>query len=291
MAPAAAKGRAKQMHALAAELQAEWGVVTETSYDGRAWMVSWSNGPVTMRGTVATRAPRLGLDPDAIRLCRLVQDDAMPVQAVRLGRAGQLPLSGRPAAVARAIELAGEQTDYPERPADDTEAALAGRLAAETAAQPDTRWVDANSIAELICRQGGIGWLLAPLDSTPDGAGMALNSLDAALAVLTAAYASGQVRQNWVERGTLMDASSALAAVRADPAPVSKTACAGLTVLREEMKKLERAELDLLDAARCAGGTWAQISIALAAGTRQAAYKRHRDLTSRHQHLRARVDH
>ncbi|MGH3157191.1 MAG: hypothetical protein ACRDNF_11525 [Streptosporangiaceae bacterium] len=288
---AAAKDRAKRMRALAAVLQAECGVVTETSYDGRAWVVSWSNGPVTMRGVVATQAPQLGLDPDAIRLCRLVQDNAMPVQAIRLGRAGQLPLSGRPAAVARAIELAAEQADYPERPADDTEAALAGRLAAETAAQPDTRWVDADSIAELICRQGGIGWLLAPLDSTPNGLATALNSLDAALAMLTAAYASGQAKQNWVERGSLMDAASALAAVRADPAPATKAACAGLTVLRGELKKLERAELDLLDAARGAGGTWVQIATALAAGTRQAAYKRHRDLTSRHQHLRARVNH
>ena len=75
-----------------------------------------------------------------------------------------------------------------------------------------------------------------------------------------------------------MDPATALAAVRADPRPPGPAACAGLTVLRAQQDDLERAELGLLDTARRAGSTWAQMGAALGAGTRQAAYKRHRDL-------------
>lgn len=267
--------RAKRMRALAAALEDQCGVRTEASYDGRAWEISWSNGPVSLRGLIEAEAPRLGLDPAAIGLRRLVQDDAMAVQAIRLGRAGQLPLARGPAATAAAIELAAAATGYPDRPADGAEAALAARLAAETAAQPGVRWVDAGTIAALICQRGGIGWLFAPPGAVAAG-------LEEALAVLTAAYATGQARRDWAERGTPMDPATALAAVRADPRPPGPAACAGLTVLRAQQDDLERAELGLLDTARHAGSTWAQMGAALGAGTRQAAYKRHRDLARRH---------
>jgi hypothetical protein len=234
-----------------------------------------------MRGMVAAQAPRLDLDPDAIILMRLVQDDAMPVQAVRLGRAGQLPLGEPPTAIAAAIELAAELADYPERPADDTEAVLAARLATETAALPGIRWVDATSIAKLISQHGGIGWLLTPPDSTPADPASSPAGPDAALAVLTAAYASGQAKRDWTENGALLDAAAALAAVRADPCPTAAAACAGLTLVRAQLEDLLHAELGLLDAARSAGGTWAQMATAIGARTRQAAYKRHRDLTNR----------
>jgi hypothetical protein len=273
--------RAKRMRALAATLEAGCGVAVEARYDGRAWVLGWSNGPVTLRNLVDTQAPRLSLDPGMIELRRIVQDDAMPVQAIRLGRAGQLPLHRQPAAVAAAIELAAQAADYPDRPADDTEAALAARLVTETAAQPGTRWADATAIAALICQHGGIGWLLTP-DSS-HGTPAAAEGLDAALAVLTAAYASGPTRRDWTGRGIVLDAATALAAVRADPAPAAPAACAGLTVLRAQLDELERAELGLLDAARATGATWAQMAAAIGAGTRQAAYKRHRDLTRRHE--------
>jgi hypothetical protein len=279
---AASGNRAKRVRALAAALEAQCGVRTEASYDGKTWLISWSNGLATMRGMVAAQAPRLGLDPDAIILTRLVQDDAMPVQAIRLGRAGQLPLGESPAAIAAAIERAAELADYPERPADDTEALLAARLATETAAQLGIRWVDATSIAKLISQHGGIGWLLTPPDGTPADPARAPAGLDAALAVLTAAYASGQAKRDWTERGALLDATAALAAVRADPCPTAAAACAGLTLLRGQLEDLERAELGLLDAARSAGGTWGQMATAIGARTRQAAYKRHRDLTHRY---------
>lgn len=89
----AARDRAGRMRALAEALGARCGVRAEASYDGRGWEITWSNGPVSLRGLVDTEAPRLGLDPAAIGLHRLVQDNAMPVQAVRLGRAGLLPLT------------------------------------------------------------------------------------------------------------------------------------------------------------------------------------------------------
>ncbi|MGH3192028.1 MAG: hypothetical protein ACRDOL_33240, partial [Streptosporangiaceae bacterium] len=82
----------------------------------------------------------------------------------------------------------------------------------------------------------------------------------------------------------VLDPAAALAAVRADPAPAGPAACAGLTVLRAQAAELERAELALLDAARRGGSTWTHLAAAIGAGTRQAAYKRHRDLAARHHH-------
>jgi len=270
----ARRDRAARVRELAVVVGERAGVSVEASFDGAAWSFDWSNGPVSLRSLVEDEAPRLGLDPAAIRLQRLVQDDAMPVQAVRLGRAGQFSMWMEPVAIDWAITVAAQSTDYPDRPADEREAALAARLVAEVAGVAE--WVDAGTIAQVISERGGIGWLYAPEAGKPPG------GPEDALALLTSIYASGQSLMDWKERGALLDAVAALAAVQDDPSPSGPAVCAGLTVLRAQRAELERAELGLLDAARAVDVTWEDLARAIGAGTRQAAYKRHRDLTHRH---------
>jgi hypothetical protein len=56
---------------------------------------------------------------------------------------------------------------------------------------------------------------------------------------------------------------------------------AALAATREIAAELERSELALIEAARNAGATWTRIAAAMGTSNRQAAQKRHADLTRR----------
>ncbi len=276
---AGGSARSSRVRTLVTRIASECSIRADAQYDRRRWILTWNNGPTRahLAPRVARHAHQLGVDASDIELDRIVQPNALPVQAIRLGLAGQLPLYNS-TDIARAITSAAEATDYPDRPADDRERLLAARLAS---AVPQG---DERAIAEFLRARGGIGFLMTPpaeaAPSAPCG-GPAATPVEAALAQLTASYATGPAATAWRERAALLPAEAALASVAADRTPPADLACAGLTVLRSNLEDLEHTELALLIAARAGGATWAQIGSALGTVNRQTAQKRHGDLSRR----------
>jgi hypothetical protein len=204
--------RSTQIHRLVADTEKTVGVHIRAEYDDRdrEWGLYWSNGPSaeTLKAHLTRLARRAGLDMGLFALHRLVQSDALAVQAVRYLRTtftGE-DRYGYDGALAREIDRAAEQTDHPGRPADEREAVLATRLLAA-----EGGFTDPHSLTRRLLQQGGLAALLGEdLQTARPGDRLWASEY------LTARYASGAHRLVWERHLQPMPAGEAFAAAVAD---------------------------------------------------------------------------
>lgn len=250
--------RGKQARATARALAEHFGLrAVEARYDdygdGPAWYLNWSNGPTytTMQAALDDLAPQLAPDVGRWRLSRVVQDDALAVQAVRLALAGQLHPGGSPNGQ---IETACHTTDDPDRPVDEREAAMARRLLEATGG---------SRMGELL-QERGLAWLLPRQDTRPrEDADARVDEPQTALEVLTARYAVGEARRRWERQTITLPVQDAVEAALADPDTPGTCINAALTllpVLRAGIEaRLDATEKRAMAAARQRGRSWSQI--------------------------------
>ncbi|WP_329431094.1 hypothetical protein OG339_48895 (plasmid) [Streptosporangium sp. NBC_01495] len=275
--------RSTQIHRLAAELETITGVVVDAAYDerGRHWDLHYSNGPTqaSMQAHLAKLTTKAGLDIALFVVRRVVQDNALAVQAVRYLRTTRAedPYPSV-ATLSWAIEEAAHDTDHPERPLDDREAALAQRLLAT-----EGHYTNPQILAERLLRSGdGLAALLADdLQQTRPGDPLW------AIEYLSTRYAEGAHRAVWQRHLQPMPAREALAAVAADPEATPAARVAALTLtpvvradLEAELAALDGRELDLITAVRADDASWSTVGAALHL-TRQGAAQRASRLTGR----------
>jgi len=275
--------RSTQIHHLAAQLQTITGVAVEAAYDerGRRWDLHYANGPTyaSMRAHLAKLATKTGLDAALFTVRRVVQDDALAVQAVRYLRTTRAEDPYTSAAnLSWAIEEAARDTDHPEQPLDDREAVLAARL---LAAEDDC--TSPQLLAERLLRPDhGLAALLGDdLQQVRPG-----DRLWAA-EYLSDRYADGAHRAAWQRHLQPMPAREALAAAAVDPdaTPVARVAALTLAPvvradLEEELAALDRGELDLIAAVRDDNAAWSTVGAALHL-TKQGAAQRASRLAER----------
>ncbi|MEV4753306.1 hypothetical protein AB0K21_43780 [Streptosporangium sp. NPDC049248] len=300
--------RSTQIRQLVTELEQAADVAVEASYDGRAqrWTLHWDNGPTTatMRTHLTGLAERAGLAVELFELSRIIQDDALALQAVRYlrtTRPGQ-DFSTSTSALAGEIERAARDSDHPDRPRDEREAVLAQRLlAAEGGSTTPQRLAErllrpGHGLAALLendlhhVRPGDPLWaaeyLTAHYSAAPgnqhgdrdddrpdDGIGGGLGTAE-------------QVRA-WQRHLQTAPAPTLLAAVATDPeaGPIARIAALTLaSPIRAELEAMladhDHTELALITGLRAGGTAWAQIGRALGT-TRQGAAQRADRLTTR----------
>lgn len=105
--------------------------------------------PMLLKPRLANRA---GLEVELFKLSRTVQDNALALQAVRHLRTTR-PGTDRyayEAALPGTIERAAHDSEHPDRPQDEREAVLAGRLLAA-----EGRYTSPERLAERLLRPGG----------------------------------------------------------------------------------------------------------------------------------------
>uniref|UniRef100_UPI003F49578E hypothetical protein n=1 Tax=Streptosporangium sp. CA-256172 TaxID=3240076 RepID=UPI003F49578E len=275
--------RSTQMHRLAAQLETITGVAVEAIYDerDRRWGLHYSNGPTggSMRAHLTKLATKAGLDAALCSLHRIVQDDALALQAVRYLRTtpAEDPYTYT-ANLSWAIEEAARTTDHPDRPLDEREAVLAARLLAA-----EDRYTSPQLLAERLLRsEGGLAALLADdLQQVRPG-----DRLWAA-EYLSDRYADGAHRAAWQRHLQPMPAREALAAAAADPEATPAARVAALTLtplvradLEAELAVLDGRELDLIIAVRADSTAWSTVGAALHL-TKQGAAQRASRLVGR----------
>ncbi|MFI6889942.1 hypothetical protein [Streptosporangium canum] len=284
--------RSTQIRHLVADLEKAADVPVDAAYGerGRRWELSWSNGPTpdTMKTHLTKLAQRAGLDPALFDLSRIVQDNALALQAVRYLRAaptGEDPYAYE-SALAWEIERAARDTDHPDRPLDEREAALAARLLAAEGGYTTPR-----SLADRLLGEGLAALLDDGLEQErPGERAWAAEYLTARYAAtLTTPHAAGPADHAQAWRRHLLTAppGALLAAAAADPDAPAAVRLAALTLapavraeLEAALAEADAAELGLITALRADGSAWAQIGRALGT-TRQGAAQRADRLTAR----------
>lgn len=267
--------RSTQIRRLVTALEAVTGVRVEAYYTAdsvRPWRLSWDNGPTytTMDGLLGQHAPA-GVGPAIFACWRVVQDEALALQAVRLALASaDRELFAYKSDLRRAIETAAHTTDYPDRPLDEREATLAARLLAAVDHGGE------GKMAEEL--QAGIARLLEEDLATPRPGDHAWAGEH-----LTARYAhhrryaSAGYGQAWRRHLATMPARELVAAVRQDPDADQSARLAALTLvplaraeIEADLAALDEDQLHLADQIRAEGAPWATIGEALEL-TRQGA--------------------
>ncbi|WP_440107543.1 hypothetical protein [Streptosporangium sp. H16] len=275
--------RSTQIHRLAAALEKITGVVVDAAYDerGRRWDLHYSNGPTqaSMQAHLAKLTMKTGLDVALFTVRRIVQDDALALQAVRYLRITRVEdPSPSAAALSWAIEEAARDTDYSERPLDEREAVLAARLLAT-----EGRYTSPQLLAERLLRPDhGLAALLAD-DLQETRAGDRLWAAE----YLSSRYAEGAHRAAWQRHLQPMPAREALEAAAADPEATPAARVAALTLapvvradLETALAALDRGELDLITAVRADDAAWSTVGAALHL-TKQGASQRASRLAER----------
>ncbi|MFI0425108.1 hypothetical protein [Spongiactinospora sp. 9N601] len=273
------RSRGTEIRALARDLTAATGTEVTATWDKNTWRMEWSNGPTTPAMRAA--AGPAGQD-GALQWDRVIQSDAAAVQAVRAALAGRR-------ATPTGIDIACEDTDHPERPADEREARLAARLL-DAAGGPGA---GTAALAGLLTTRG-----LAPLVE-PDLAPARPGDAAWAACVLTARYATGADADAWRMHLRTLPAAAAVAAAgtgqhTADSNGVGDGVGDGTAVLaaltlapaaRAELEarlaELDAIEAALIQAAREAGADWRTIGQALRITTKQGAQQRAMRLSRR----------
>ncbi|WP_433358712.1 hypothetical protein [Streptosporangium sp. CA-115845] len=266
--------RSTQIHRLVSELEKITDVSIDAAYGerGRLWNLHYSNGPTytTMQAHLAKLAKKTGLDPALFTLHRIVQDDALSLQAVRYLRTTRAedPYEYE-STLGWAIEQAARDTDHPDRPLNDREAVLAARLLAA-----ENGYTTPRSLADRLLRHGLAGLLADDLDHSRPG------DRTWAAEYLTARYAQGDHRAAWQRHLHPMPARDALTAATADPDAPRTARVAALTLapmvraeLEAELADLDRLELDLITAVRADKAAWSTVGDALHV-TKQGASQR-----------------
>jgi len=273
--------RSTQIHRLAAELEKITGVSVDAAYDerGRRWDLHYSNGPThaNMKAHLAKLTTKTGLDTALFTLRRVVQDDALAVQAVRYLRTTRAEdLYTYAATLGWAIEKAAQDTDHPDRPLNDREAVLSARLLAA-----EDGYTTPQSLADRLLRHGLAGLLANDLDQSRPG------DRTWAAEYLTARYAQGDQQAVWQRHLHPMSAPEALVAAAADPdaTPAARMAALTLTpIVRADLETalaaLDRGELDLITAVRDDNAAWSTVGAALHL-TKQGASQRASRLAER----------
>jgi hypothetical protein len=238
---------------LARWLAAEHGIRAQAEHVEEAggryrWVLAWYDGPVDLP-RLGDKAAELGLNSRRFSVARVITGQALAVTAARIAVRGDLPLYSDPVRLAEAI-TAEARTDDPGQPASRTEEALAAQLAARAGDTATPAAVAALAL-EHLAADGACGSTgpQAPPAGPPDR----LTGITAELAGLSGSAPAG----------------AGIAAVL-DRLGVARS-----------LAEIEHAELELIEAARDGGATWAQIAAALGARNRQTAQKRHADLSRR----------
>ncbi len=214
------------------------------------WVLVWRDGPADLP-RLGDKAAELSLDTKRFSAARVITGQALAVIAARIALRGDLPLYPDPAQLAEAITAEARGTDYPDRPADGAEESLAALLSAIAG--------DTASPAAMAALT--IEYLAA--DGTPGATGpRASPAGPAGLLARTTVALAGLTGPGRADAGTV-------------------TALASLAVARSLAAEIEDAELELIEAARNGGATWAQIAAAMGTHNRQTAQKRHADLSRR----------
>jgi hypothetical protein len=261
--------RARVVRAFARQLEERYDVSFEADYDtGPKWRLTWSCGPSykTVRPQVAVA----DLAGAQLGLYRTRSTTAIVLTAIRMAAAGQL---GRFAGgeyrsgPLTLVESQVDDTDFPDRPDDDLQAALADRLLAIATTTSQAAWAeyrarprqgfafgdvpqDVEGTAATLLRDRGLGWLLE--EATQAG------TVLPPLLVLSARYAPQATADHataWRERAQPLPISAAVAAAVADENLSQPAAAALLAVLPELRAEFERTEAAALTAARRAGVT------------------------------------
>lgn len=257
--------RRRQASTTAQALARRYGIDVEPHYDdygrGWTWSLRWSNGPsyTTMRSALNDVTGHLAPDISNWDLHRIVQDDALAVQTVRLALAGDLYGDMAPDTY---IEHVAQQTDDPDRPVSEREALMARRLLEVTGG---------SRMGTAVCERG-LAWLLQPPLSGADGPGSAghdggrtavADDRQAAVELLTARYATGEAHRRWERQLQALPVRDALDAALVDPDPPIDCVTAALTLLpvirAETTAWLDEVELQTMATARNCGCSWRQI--------------------------------
>jgi len=266
---ATGSSRARIVRAFASQMQDRYGLPFEADYDtGPKWRLTWSDGPTydTVRPLVAAG----DLAGAQLGLYRTRSTAAIVLTAVRMAAAGQLGRfagGGYRSGPLSLVESQVDDTDFPDRPADDLQAALAARLlaiatttaqaaGAEYNARPrqgfkfDDVPQDVEATAATLIRDRGLGWLIEEAAQA--------GTLLPPLLVLSARYAPlAAVEQAtaWRERAQPLPISAAVAAAVADEQLSRPAAAALLAVLPQLRAEFDQAEAAAITAARRAGVT------------------------------------
>ncbi|MFD8560629.1 hypothetical protein ACFV1N_25430 [Streptosporangium canum] len=276
--------RSTQIHRLVTELETIIGVSIEATYDerGRRWDLHYSNGPTfaAMRAHLTSLAERVGLAVELFKLSRIVQDNALALQAVRYLRTTRTGPDryAYESKLAWEIERAARDSDHPDRPLDEREAVLSARLLAT-----EGRYTNPQLLAERLLRPDhGLAALLAD-DLQEARPGDRLWAAE----YLSARYAEGAHRAAWQRHLQPMPARQVLEAAAADPEATPAARVAALTLapvvraaLEEELAALDRGELDLITAVRGDNAAWSTVGAALHL-TKQGASQRASRLAER----------
>ncbi len=261
--------------------------------EGRGkWRISWTDGPSVTR--VSRSIDRDLPDLAGIRFDRDYQPRTTVLGALRVvaaateDRMARLtdPLWGGLESAAR--EHLDDVTD-PWEGATARERAMVERLLDRTArrdAWGDIAFEDEDAALDELLRRRGVTWLLEPASDTtapepirqaePDAIADAL--VLTPLELLTARYAAGADRQAW-DQGAQPMAASRLFAQAADDSAIGKPeALAALGLAAAVRAEADAREARLIDAARAAGASWAEVGGTLGM-TKQSAAERRARLT------------
>jgi hypothetical protein len=246
---------------LAGWLAAEHGIRAEARHVEEAggryrWVLCWYDGPADLP-RLGDKAAELGLDTRRFSVARVITGQALAVIAARIAVRGDLPRYRDPVRLAEAITAEARSADYPERPADEEEKALATMLS----------------------------WTAGDTAGPADVAALAIEHL-APIEHLAASKAPGGTGPQAPPARPADRLDGITAALAGLPGPAeggadTETVLACLAVARSLAAEIEQAELALIEAARDGGATWAQIAAAMGARNRQTAQKRHADLSRR----------
>lgn len=261
--------RARIVRAFAGHLSARYGVAFDAVYDtGPKWRLSWSDGPSydTVRPLVAAA----DLAGAQLGLYRTRSTTAIALTAVRMaatGRLGRFDGGGYRSGPLSLVESQVDDTDFPDRPDDGLQAALAELLLAIATTTSQAAWAEyrarpqqgfrfgdvpqgVEGTAATLLRDRGLGWLI-------EEAGRAGTELPPLL-VLSSRYAPDAGTESataWRERAQPLPVSAAVAAAVADERLALPVATALLAVLPELRAEFERTEAAATAAAHRAGAT------------------------------------
>ena len=171
-----ARDRARRVRAFAKGLEDQFGVRFEAAYDsGPTWSLSWTDGPGF--AAICEAGDAADLAAAKLRFYRLRSTKALALTAIRMAAAGRLGRGSGRSGPLWQVESEMNDIDFPERPGDDLQAALADRLIAIATETSQAAWAKYRSqprqgfsfsevplgvdeTAALLLRDKGLGWLV-----------------------------------------------------------------------------------------------------------------------------------
>ncbi|MEU7802557.1 hypothetical protein AB0B10_25185 [Micromonospora arborensis] len=273
----AGNDRARRVRGFAGELESQHGTHFGVAYDsGPTWTLSWVDGPGY--ATVRKAVDAADLAGAKLRLFRSRSVTSIVLTAIRMAAAGRLGRSSGGSFRSGPLSLVESEvddTDFPDRPDDDLQAALAERLLALATATSQSAWAEyqnrprqgfaladvpmgvAGTVASLI-RDRGLGWLVQEAAQ----AGVDLPPLTL-LSVRYASRADAVQAVAWRERAQPLPVQAAVAAALADEQLTTETAIALIALLPDLRVEQAIRETAAIEAARHAGVAPEQIDAVL----------------------------